>query len=102
MIKLKDIINEGPDKNRYQFNTLQDLNKANSALYKAGFYSQNANPPTGKEPGSFNVDNNWIAIDVIRGHKEAAKIFKKLKLDYGGKYKKPIGYKVFNHGGYYD
>lgn len=103
-IKLfEQFINEANEINSYSFNNREDFRKATSELRKAGFYmSGNGNPPKGNEPGSYSEDEHWLVIKITRGEKEALKLLKKAKLNYGGEYKKPMGYKVFNQGGYLD
>lgn len=99
----EDFLNEAKTDNTYSFNNLEDYRKATSALRKANFYrSGNGNPPKGDEPGSYSEDERWLTIKIVRGEKEAAKVLKKSKIDYKSEYKKPMDYKVFNHGGYLD
>jgi len=99
----EQFLNEANQDNSYTFNDLQDYRKAISALDGANFYrSGNGNPPKGDESGSYSEDEHWKVIKILRGEKEAAKILKKLKLNYKSEYKKPMGYKVFNQGGYLD
>jgi|GEM_PF-1519665 hypothetical protein len=99
----EQFINEANLDNSYTFDNSQDYRKAVSALNAADFYrSGNGNPPKGDEPGSYSEDEHWNVIKIIRGEKEAAKILKKLKLNYKSEYKKPMGYKVHNQGGYLD
>lgn len=103
-IKLfEQFINEAQVNNSYSFDSLEDFRKAAGELRKAGFYkSGSGNPPSGDEPGSYTEDEHWRVIKIVRGEKEAAKLLKKAKLDKGGEYKKPMGYKVYNQGGYLD
>lgn len=96
-------VNEAQVNNYYSFNSLEDFRKASGVLRKAGFYrSGNANPPTGDELGHYREDERWRVITIGRGQKEAAKLLKNAKLDKGGKYQKPMDYKIFNQGGYLD
>lgn len=99
----EQFINEAIADNKYTFNSLEDFRKAASELRKAGFYmSGNGNPPKGDEPGSYTEDERWLIIKVGRGEKEATKVIKKAKVGYKSEYAKPMGYKVFNQGGYLD
>jgi hypothetical protein len=103
-IKLfEQFVNEAQIDNDYTFNNLEDYRKAVAALRDAEFYkSGNGIPPTGNEPGTYTEDERWLNIRINSGEKEAIKLLKKTKLKYKAKYQKPIGYKVFNQGGYLD
>lgn len=103
-IKLfETFVNEANEINSYSFNNREDFRKAEGVLSKANFYrSGSGNPPKGDEPGLYTSDEHWNTIKIVRGEKEALKLLKKAKLNYGGEYKKPMGYKVFNQGGYLD
>ena len=100
----EDFLNEAKQiDNAYTFDNRQDYDKAVKALRDAGFYrSGDGNPPKGDEPGSYEENEHWLTIKIIRGDKDALKLLKKAKLNYGGKYKEPMGYKVYNQGGYLD
>lgn len=103
-IKLfEQFINEAKVDNSYTFDNLQDYRKAVAVLRDAGFYnSDNGNPPKGDEPGTYKEDERWLNLRIINGEKEALKLLKKAKLNQGGEYKEPMGYRVHNHGGYLD
>lgn len=104
-IKLfEEFLNEAKEiDNDYTFSNLDDYYKAVRALYNAGFYrSGSGNPPKGNEPGSYEENENWLNLKVIRGEKEALKILKKAKIKYKAEYRKPMGYAIHNHGGYLD
>jgi hypothetical protein len=79
----------------YSFNSLSKFRNAQAKLYKANFYRNgNGNPPTGEEVGIYSEDENWLTIEILTGNIELA--------NGHLEYKKPIGYMVFNHGGYLD
>lgn len=104
-IKLfEEFLNEAKEiDNDYTFSNLDDYYKAVSVLYRAGFYrSGSGNPPKGNEPGSYEENENWLNLKVIRGEKEALKILKKSKIKYKAEYRKPMGYTIHNQGGYLD
>jgi len=89
--------------NRFSFDSTDDFRKAEGALRRANFYQQgNGNPPKGDEPGSYTSNEYWNMIDIVAGEKEANKLLKSAKVKYKATYKEPMGYRVYNQGGYFD
>lgn len=79
----------------YTFRNREDFNKSVRKLYDMGWRrSGNGNPPNGNEPGTYEVDDNWCTIKILRGE---------IDLSLGQvEYRKAYGYQVHNHGGHLD
>jgi len=108
--KLKEIIreeiqklNESSKTLEISFNNRSDYNKGISAFNsKKWRNSTSGNPPTGKEPGSYNPNDHWLVINVYENHKQAIKLLKGKNVKFTTRLKKPMNYVVHNHGGYLD
>lgn len=96
----KQFVNEQVEDNivRLTFNNINDYNKVDGVLYKNGFKT-----PTSMDKGSgyYKLDDNWLTIEF---NKELQNNILPLINDvkYSLEYIKPMGYKIFNQGGYID
>lgn len=89
--------------NRFSFDSIDDFRKATGVLRKENWRDNSSgNPPKGNEPGTFEADNRWLEIKIIKGEKDANKLLKSAKVKYKATYKEPMGYRVFDQGGYFD
>lgn len=102
--KFDEFINEDHQEKMLEitFPTMASFNTAYSSLYDNGFRAPSFHPPE-EEYKNFTPNEHWKTMTFKpKYEEEVLSILSNAEIEFSVKFKEPIGYKVFYHGGYYD